>query len=237
MRLTVFLLLMILLSACTTTEKKSNLASFYLPANRAVVLPVTTQQAGLSSTSEGLTLALKQDLIKHKYQVIDIDPALYQQITESALNSTGAVYHPKLKQSLPLEPASYLRAVIEGLKHYYGFDVVFQSEIELRDAQVIKGIAHWDHAKIPLRLIEKPKNAPVPLKAKGVSLKLMAYTSLGGTIYRGYQGVTIPYQIVYQGSLGQIQMTSPETWAVDVNDIADKILKPYYPKVKIAHGN
>ncbi|MCY4044907.1 MAG: hypothetical protein OXE99_07490 [Cellvibrionales bacterium] len=235
MRFVVLLLMAAFLTACTTTEKKSQLASFYLPASRAVVLPVTSQQSGLDALSQQLTASLKNDLAAHNYQVVAIDPEVYRHITESALNATGSVYHPKLKQSLPLEPASYLRAVVEGLKRYYGFDVIFQSSIELRDAEVKKGIALWDNAKFPLEIVDKPKTAPIPLKAKGVSLKVSAYTSLGGTIHQVYQGMVVPYKILYQGSsLGQTQLTPASSWPIDAKTIAKESLKSYYPKVKIA---
>ncbi len=233
MRLIVFSMIALLFSCAT--QKIKERPSFYLASNQVIVLPTTSQQAGLSKTRDRITREIKSSLEKQGFAIVEVKPSDFEASEKEALDITGSIYNPKLKKSIPYNQPLYVRSLIKSLRTHYAFNAVIESEVELRDAVMKKNKAAWDGISEKIVIHNQPKNTSLPEKAKGVSIRVAAFTADGGTITRGYTGIAVPYAIYFQHGFMRTQLKRPIEWESKVPLAVKKALKPFYENVEVRH--
>lgn len=190
-----------LLPGCTTEPAVKH---DRMVANSIILLPVTSVHDELLAGSEQITKELEKRLRAQGFDVFQLPPQQVAAFKAQALESTGSVYEPKVKKTVPLDKSKYHYQLIRLAAREYDFDLIVIPQLWLRKTRINIDEARWDDVSREVEFINKPETIyKLPKSARGVSLRLSVYSSNGGKVDSSFGGISLPYKIDYsEGKAG-----------------------------------
>ena len=186
---------MLVLTACTTEPavKRDRMA-----LHSVLLLPVRSVHAELLAGSSLIDTQLFNRLKKSDFNVEELPPQVINDFEKTALELSGSVYDPKLKQFVTLDKSAYTYHLISLISKNYEFDAVLMPELLLRTTRINVDEAAWDGVEREIEFVNKPERLyKLPKSARGISLQLQAFSRRGAKISAGFGGISLPYKVDY----------------------------------------
>ena len=233
--LSLYLLMSLMaLSGCETVPAKKPLK---IDAGTILVLSVEAMHKELKDAAAPAYKQLIKKIGKKGFRIVPLTPTTYQQLREMALVQSGSVYDPQVGQFVPLDRAAYLKAIIDISRNRFPHDVVLIPEVILRNTAVVGDEMSWDGIKKEISFVDPPETIyDLPRNAKGLSLRLAAYTRNGARLFYKFNGISLPYLLRY--SEGKFSLELKEKFFTDkeLKKGVELALKPFFAQVHYKNG-
>lgn len=231
LQFTVLSALLFLTSACTTEVVRPEPRK--VNAKTLVLLPVASVRQNIGSLSGDIEASLYERLTKDGFEVILPDPQTFEMISTAAMDESGSIYNPNVKQFIPYDRAVYMKALIDLLKKYYAHDAILDPEVLLRSAKVSGDDAVWDGIKREVEVIDAPTGYRLPPMAKGISLRLASYTRNGSGIVLTFAGIDLPYVVEFRDKEPQFVLKDQYFTEKEAKDAVKRVLEPFFQRVEL----
>lgn len=200
LHLVLLALLAALLTACAALETQSGAGkhaatSVLLENNpRVIVLPMFTLIKEFRQYDDLVHAELVKRLDALGYDTFLLSDKQYKDIRRQALIESGAMYNPRIGLYLPSDMPVYIQSILRQLAQLGDYHLVIFPELQLRKAVLAGDKVGWDGIVRPfLKEGRVTSLYKVPNAAKGLSIKVSAYTASGGLQMEGFGGLVVPY--------------------------------------------
>ncbi len=197
----IFSLLMILyLSACSTPPKLDEAQVedklVFYEAQKVVVLPIFSLVKEFRQYTPLIHQTLVDSLSARGFDCFVIGEKQYLEMRKKALQESGSIYNPGVGEFIPFNEDVYIADFVQQLTSVGDFNLLLFPELLLRTAMVNGDFVAWDGTNQPLIVKGNADgNAKIPKIARGLSLKVVAYTIRGERRMEQFGGLAVPYYL------------------------------------------
>lgn len=192
LRICLLVSVLCVLSACAGMSKTGDYQAIELSQKKLLVLPSTSLHRQIQFLNKDVQAALLKQLHDQQHQAQAVSAEHYKAAQQLALEATGAIYEPSLKDYVPLHPQKYYVALLSALAKQYRFDTAIIPELVLRTAVVDDRTIEWDGQITKIQYPPAMKLARV----RALSLKLSFFQANGLGLGQRYAGYLMPFRII-----------------------------------------
>lgn len=180
------------LLACGANQKDNFYDQVVLSQKKLLVLPSTSLHRQIRFLNRDVQAALVKQLTVQQLNVQAVSEADFKAARSQALDSSGSIYEPSLKDYVPLYPNKYFPALLQALAQNYQFDTAIVPELVLRTALVDGKQISWDEKEATIEYSAEMELAQV----RALSLKLDFFQANGLGLGQRFAGYVMPFDIV-----------------------------------------
>lgn len=190
----------IFLSACGKSDllkPQVDIPKFDLSKSVVLVAPATTIHKELLGVAEDIQFEYVRQLASYGVDVYEIKPSRFNRYHKVAINDSGSIYDPNVRQFLPLKQRDYVKKLNKLLSQDGRFDLLLIPELMLRPAKIKAGVAYWDYGAetLPVDGTEQDIKNAEGGTTKGLSVRMRLYRLDGARILESYGAVLLPFDI------------------------------------------
>ncbi len=198
-----------------------------------LVLPVRSLHDELLIGGDAVHQRLLNELDALEFQVELLPENTVVFYEDQALEVSGSVYSPKIGQFVALDESVYQYHLIQMLAKDYEFDAVILPQLTLRTTKVNIDEAEWDGVSREIEFVNKPDRLyKLPKSAKGVSVRLSAFSRNGAKISSGFGGLALPYKIDFIDGKSAFSLKESFYHESEINQAIEIALKSFNTEVE-----
>ncbi|NRA41022.1 MAG: hypothetical protein HRU21_01805 [Pseudomonadales bacterium] len=221
--------LLLQLSSCSNIGSNPDA----IKAQRIIVLPTQITHKELARFQQQTSIALVTALNKQGYEAAMLNPSLFQQANEIALEKTGSIYDPQLAEFTPMNQASYVKEILYLLIKRQRFDMLLQPALILRPASIdqANNRVEFDGLSTAVEFDASMQTPRYPNKARGLSLKLVGLSSQQQPTKAMLAGVSVPFTIIESNGLPGLKLKSELISTAELDDAVKRISRQFQQQV------